>query len=216
MTLSRRNLMIGAGVVVLAGAAGYWWANRPSVGPGPDGVDGTALHAPGTIGDKIIGADNAPITMIEYASVTCPACAAFHTETYPTLKSKYIETGKVRFIFREFPTQPAQVAVAGFMLARCSGDNYFAFVETLFEQQRVWSADPGNGLMRIARQAGFTEDSFTACLKDDRLAQGIQEIAERGNRNFEVNSTPTFFINGQKFVGVLTVEQLEKILESML
>jgi protein-disulfide isomerase len=198
VNLSRRQLMIGAGAVALAAvAAGFLWQRGSGPGPAVDSrtgnVNPAALYTP---------------------SVTCPACAAFHNESYPTLKSKYIETGRVRYIFREFPTQPAQVAVAGFMLARCSGDNYFAFIEALFEQQRVWAADPGNGLMRIARQAGFSEESFTNCLKDEKLALGIQEIAERGFKMFEVKSTPTFFINGQRYVGVLTTAQLEGILES--
>jgi protein-disulfide isomerase len=132
------------------------------------------------------------------------------------LKSKYIDSGKVRLIFREFPTQPATVAIAGFMLARCSGDKYFPMLEALFDQQRSWGQDPYNGLLRIARQAGFTQESFETCLKDSKLAEGIQEIAVRGNKEFGVESTPTFFVNGKKHVGALSIADLEKIVDPLL
>jgi protein-disulfide isomerase len=122
----------------------------------------------------------------------------------------------VRLIMREFPTQPAPVAIAGFMLARCSGDKYFPLLEALFDQQRSWAQDPYQGFLRIARQAGFTEQSFETCLKDEKLAAGIQDVAQRGNSEFKVESTPTFFINGKRYVGVLSVAELEKILEPLL
>jgi protein-disulfide isomerase len=154
--------------------------------------------------------------MVEYASVTCPHCAAFHRDTYPTLKSKYIDTGKVRLIFREFPTNPAPVAIAGFMLARCSGDKYFAMLDAIFDQQASWGQDPYNGFLRIARQAGFTQEAFDTCLKDQKLADGVQDVAIRGAQEFKVESTPTFFINGKKYVGALSVSALEKILEPLL
>jgi protein-disulfide isomerase len=179
-------------------------------------VSADALHRPGPLGDKVIGAENAQVTIVEYASVTCPHCASFHRDTYPTLKSKYIDTGKVRLIFREFPTQPATVAVAGFMLARCSGDKYFPMLDALFDQQRSWSQDPYNGFLRIARQAGFTQETFETCLKDSKLAEGIQEVAVRGNKEFGVESTPTFFVNGKKYTGALSIADFEKILDPLL
>jgi protein-disulfide isomerase len=179
-------------------------------------VNVEALYKPGPLGDQVLGSPNAPVTIVEYASVTCPACAAFHAQTYPTLKSKYIDAGKVRLIFREFPTQPAPVSIAGFMLAHCSRDKYFPLLEVLFDQQRSWAQDPYNGFLRIARQAGFSQESFDACLKDEKLATAIQEVAQRGSTEFKVESTPTFFINGKKYVGVLKVEELEKILEPLL
>jgi protein-disulfide isomerase len=164
----------------------------------------------------VIAAETAPVTIVEYASITCPHCAAFHKDTYPALKSKYIDTGKVRLIFREFPTQPAEVAIAGFMLARCAGEKYFPMLDAIFEQQQSWAQDPYNGLLRIARQAGFSQERFETCLKDEKLAEAIQEVAVRGNKEFKVESTPSFFINGKKYVGVLSVAELEKILEPLL
>jgi protein-disulfide isomerase len=173
------------------------------------------LHKPGPLGDKILGSESAPVTIVEYASVTCPHCAAFHRETYPTLKLKYIDTGKVRLIFREFPTQPAAIAIGGFMLARCAGDKYFPMLDAIFEQQQSWAQDPYNGFLRIARQAGLSEERFEACLKDQKMAEAIQEVAIRGNKEFNVDSTPTFFINGKKYAGNLSVAELEKILEPL-
>jgi protein-disulfide isomerase len=212
VTLSRRHLIAGFGTVAIAGS-GLIASLRPAAAQDANLLE---LLKAGPLGDNIIGAENAPVTIVEYASVTCGACAAFHTQTYPTLKSKYIETGKVRLIMREFPTGPVPVAIGGFMLARCAKDKYFPMLEAIFEQQRSWAQDPYNGLLRIARQAGFTQESFDACLKDEKVAEQIQEVAERGNAEFKVDSTPTFFINGKKYVGVLSVAELDKILEPLL
>jgi protein-disulfide isomerase len=211
VTLSRRHVIAGLGT--LAFVSGNRFSVRPAVA---QDVSVEALHKPGPLGDKIIGAENAPVTIVEYASVTCPHCATFHRETYPTLKSKYIDAGKVRVIFREFPTQPAPIAIAGFMLARCSGDKYFPMLDAIFEQQQSWAQDPYNGFLRIARQAGLSQERFEACLSDQKLAENIEEVAVRGNKEFKVESTPTFFINGKRFVGVLSVADLEKILEPLL
>jgi len=212
VTLSRRHIIAGFGTVALAGS-GLAGTLRPAAA---QDANVTELLKAGPLGDKSIGSDSAPVTIVEYASVTCGACAAFHQQTYPTLKSKYIDTGKVRLIMREFPTAPAPVAIGGFMLARCANDKYFPLLEAIFEQQRSWAQDPYNGFLRIARQAGFTQESFDACLKDTKVAEQIQQVAERGNVEFKVESTPTFFINGKKYVGVLSVAELEKILETLL
>jgi protein-disulfide isomerase len=211
--LSRRHLMLGLGTAALAAPA---LAGSPAPVFAQQEVNAAALLKPGPLGDKSIGQENAPVTIIEYASVTCGACAAFHAQTYPTLKQKYIDSGKVRLILREFPTAPAPVAIAGFMLARCSGERYFPLIDAIFEQQRNWMQDPYDGLLRIARQAGFTQESFDACLKDKKLAEGIQTVAQRASEEFKVDSTPTFFINGKRYVGVLSVGELEKALEPLL
>src|SRR5262249_9747747 len=123
------------------------------------------LMAPGPLPEMSLGDENAPVTIVEYASMTCPHCAAFHETVYPELKKRFIDTGKVRFIFREFPLD--QLAAAGFMLARCaSADKYFPLIETLFAKQRDWVVQrPLVPLLAIARQAGFTEETFNECLK---------------------------------------------------
>jgi protein-disulfide isomerase len=158
----------------------------------------------------VLGNENAPVTIIEYASMTCPHCAHFSEATFPELKKKYIETGKVRFIFREFPLD--QLAAAASMLARCSGkDRYLPMVETLFQQQREWVVQrPLQPLMGIAKQAGMSEQSFNECLKDQQVLSGIEETRDRAAKVFKVQSTPTFFINGKEFRGSATLEEMEK------
>jgi len=212
VVLSRRHFIAGIGTVATVGPAFFGGTRRASA----QDVNAAELLKPGPLGDKVLGADNAPVTIVEYASVTCPHCATFHQQTYPTLKSKYIDTGKVRLIFREFPTQPAPVAIAGFMLARCAGDKYYPMLDAIFDQQKSWAQDPYQGFLRIARQAGFTQEAFETCLKDSNLAEQIQQVAQRGNTEFKVESTPTFFINGKRYVGGMSPAELEKILEPLL
>lgn len=213
MTLSRRHLLAGIGTAALTGPA---LLNGIQQARAQEDVNLVELYKAGPLGDKVLGSDSAPVTIVEYASVTCPHCAMFHQKSYPALKSKYIDTGKVKLIFREFPTQPAAVAIAGFMLARCAEDKYYPMLDAIFSQQQSWAQDPYDGLLRIARQAGFSKEKFEACLKDEKLAEQIQAVAQRGNEQFKVESTPTFFINGKKYVGALSMPELEKIIEPLL
>src|SRR5690606_31840101 len=139
---------------------------------------------------------DAPVTIVEYASMTCPHCAHFHETTLPAIKEKYIDTGKARLIFREFPFDPR--AEAAFMLARCSDDNYFAMVDVLFRQQRNWASveDARSALLQISKLAGFSQESFEACLTDQKLLEDVRAVRTRGAEDFGVDATPTFFING--------------------
>jgi protein-disulfide isomerase len=215
----RRQLLLGGAalVAVLAAGGGYyaWRASsplpKPSVAEPPGGADVSMaeLMMPGPLGDNALGSPNAPVTIIEYASMTCPHCAHFHEATYPELKKKYIDTGKVRFIFREFPLDA--LAAAGSMLARCAGsDKYFPMIETLFAQQRDWVVQkPLEPMLGIARQAGFTQQSFDECLANQEMLAGIEDTRTRAMK-LGVNSTPTFFINGKIFRGGLTPEELER------
>ena len=149
----------------------------------------------------MLGPANAPVTIIEYASMTCPHCAQFHATTYPEMKKKYIDTGKLRFIFREFPLDA--LAAAGSMLARCAGkDKFFPVVETLFAQQKDWvTQKPLQPMLAIAKQAGFTQESFDKCLANQEVLNGIEEGRQRAVKKLGVQSTPTFFINGKIFRG---------------
>jgi protein-disulfide isomerase len=142
--------------------------------------------------------------------MTCPHCSHFHETTFPEMKKKYIDTGKVRFIFREFPLDP--LAAAGSMLARCAGgDKYFPLLEALFSQQKDWVVQkPLAPMMAIAKQAGFTQQTFDECLANQKMLDGIEESRTRAAQKFNVNSTPTFFINGKIFRGALTPEELDK------
>jgi protein-disulfide isomerase len=189
------------------------------------------LMKPGPLGEMILGDEKAPVTIIEYASMTCPHCAQFHEATYPELKKRYIDTGKVRFIFREF--QLDQLAAAGFMLARCSAQDpakgapsgpdaaaasgrYFAMIETLFAQQKEWVVQrPLQPLLAIAKQAGFSEQSFNECLKNQQVLDAIEDVRMRAQK-FNVQSTPTFFINGKLVRGSLTIEEIDKQVASYL
>jgi hypothetical protein len=174
------------------------------------------LMAEGALPDVWEGAANAPVTIIEYASMTCSHCAHFHEATYPTLKSKYIDTGKVRFTLREFPFDP--VAVAGFMVARCAGDKREAMIGLLFSQQKNWafSDKPLQGLTALVKQTGMSQEKFDACLQDKALYAKVNEVFEKASKVFKVDSTPTFFINGKKVSGALSPEEMDKQLEPLL
>jgi protein-disulfide isomerase len=190
---------------------------NPNVAPPSQGsVDVTELMQPGPLPEKSIGKDDAPVTIVEYASMTCPHCAQFHKTTLPELKTKYIDTGKVRLILREFPFDPR--AEAGFMLARCSNDNYFAMVDVLFQQQENWarSENARAALLQLAKLAGFSQESFEACLTDQKLLNDVRAVKNRGETEFGVESTPTFFINGQKYPGALTIAEASAIIDGLL
>jgi protein-disulfide isomerase len=168
------------------------------------------LMQPNPLGEMAMGDEKAPITVIEYASMTCPHCAHFSEATFPDLKRKYIDTGKVRFMFREFPLD--QLAAAGFILARCAGpDKYFPLIETLFATQKDWVVQrPLAPLTAIAKQAGLTQEAFEACLDNKQMLEGIEKVRNQAAEKFGVNATPTFFVNGKRLSGALSIEELEK------
>lgn len=215
---TRRTWMLAAAgaIVVAAGSTGYYLWQRSDTptaraAGGEASVSIAELMQPGPLGDQVLGDARAPVTLIEYASMTCPHCANFHETTYPEIKKKYIDTGKVRFIFREFPLDP--LAAAGSMLARCAGDNkFFPMIEALFAQQKDWVVQkPLEPLFAIARQAGFTQQSFDECLANQQILNGLEETRTRAAGKLNVNSTPTFFINGKIHRGGLTMEEFEKL-----
>ena len=235
MSLSRRNLlMAGAAVFVAAGMSGALLprfiqaaqaqgnATNQTVPGGAAPANEAELQAelakPGPDGDVALGSDKAPVTIIEYASMTCPHCAHFSETTFPELKKRYIDTGKVRFIFREFPFDP--VAAAGFMLARCAGkDRYMAVIETLFAKQGEWALDKAHArapLENIAKQLGFTDESFKECLTNQKVLDGIEDVRNRAVQKLGVNSTPTFFINGKKLTGDVPLDTLAKEIDPYL
>ena len=179
-------------------------------------VDMAKLLEPGTLSEQALGKADAPVTIVEYASMTCPHCATFHEKTLPQLKAKYIDAGKVRMIFREFPFDPR--AEAGFMLARCAKDNYFPMVDVLFKQQQNWAAvqNAKDALLQIAKLAGFSQESFEACLTDQKLLEDVRAVRERGAKDFGVDSTPTFFIDGNRYPGALSIAELSAIIDPLL
>jgi protein-disulfide isomerase len=167
----------------------------------------------GPLGDAWLGSPDAKCTIIEYASMTCTHCAAFHRDTWPKLKSTYLDTGKVHFTLREFPLEP--LAAAGFMLARCDGnDKFFAMTDLLFDHQEDWAftKKPLEGLAKLTKQAGFTQKSFEDCLKNQQIRAGVEAVRSRAESVLGVNATPTFFINGKKYDGEMSFEAMDKII----
>ncbi len=190
--IGRRELLLGVSALVLVGCGG--------AGGGGAGVSAD---------DMVLGDANAPVTLIEYASTTCPHCAAFHEEAWEQLKTNYIDTGRVRFVFREYPTAPAPIAVAGFQLARCGGassEQYFARIGELFRQQRAMFATGSmegvrQKLIEIGSATGLSQDQVMQCIADESGAERIRNTVETANREFNVTGTPTFVINGTKYDG---------------
>ncbi len=179
-------------------------------------VSTEALAQPGPLGDVVLGAEDAPVTIVEYASLTCPHCAAFATQTFPQLKEKYIDRGKVKFIFREMPFD--DLALAAAMVARCAPkDKFIPMVEVLFEQQQQWATQNAREeLFKIARLSGMTQAQFDACLKNEEIAKGIIDASQRATKEFGVNSTPTFFINGKMVKGNQSFAEMEALIKEAL
>src|SRR5712692_26001 len=174
------------------------------------------LMQPGPLGEQALGSAEAPVTLIEYASMTCSHCANFAVKVYPTLKSKYVDTSKVRYILREFPLDP--LAAAGFMLARCAGDKYYDVIDALFQTQQKWAfvRDPLPQLLAFFNDTASTEQTFDECLANQKVLDGIDWVRQRGAEKFGVNSTPTFFINGTIHRGEMNLEETEKLLQPYL
>ena len=175
-----------------------------------------ALMEPGPLPEQSFGSADAPVTVIEYASVTCGHCRNFHLTTWPALKEKYVDTGRVRFIIREFPFDPR--ASAGFMLARCSGeDNWYATLDLLYRSQEQWAraSDATGALKSIMGMTGMSGDEVESCLTDQALLDKITAVAETGKK-LGVDSTPTFFVNGKPYKGSMTIEQFGEILDPLL
>ncbi|MBB3144822.1 protein-disulfide isomerase [Phyllobacterium trifolii] len=227
--LTRRKILTLAAVstAAIAMAAGTEaWAQDATpvpnasdvkVPPAAGTVDEAKLLAPGTLKDIVMGKAEAPVTIVEYASMTCPHCAHFATTTLPTIKEKYIDTGKAKLILREFPFDPR--AAAAFMLARCAPEErYYPLVEVLFKQQEQWAgaANAEEPLLQISKLAGFTQESFKACLTNQKLLDDVNAVRERGANEFGVNATPTFFINGARYSGALSVDEMSAIIDGLL
>ncbi len=196
---------------------------------------GSQLMVAGPLGERAVGSPDAPVTIVEYASMTCGHCASFHTDTYPELKEAYIETGKARLLMREFPLDP--LAMAAFMLAHCAagyepgmdvatlaameGDEamkrdqrYFAVVDALFKRQRQWAFTerPLDALLDMSRQIGVSEEKFNACLRDQALLDAITDVKDRGDA-LGVAATPTFYINGEEVRGARSFDEMAKLID---
>ncbi|VAV90860.1 Periplasmic thiol:disulfide interchange protein DsbA [hydrothermal vent metagenome] len=197
--------VIGAAALALA-ACGGASSDEAADSAGAETIDESAT---GAFAEMTRGKADAVVTVIEYASVTCPHCATFHEQVYPTIKENYIDTGKVRFVFREFPTSPANLSIAGSMLARCAADTggmdaYFLVLDTLFKTQGdprqrtgwIYSENPREELIKIAAQAGMGEDDLDACINREELLDFLNENVKTGRDKYDIRSTPSFVVNG--------------------
>lgn len=185
-------------------------------GPAPK-IDGTFSDIKIGAGEHVLGKKDAPVTIVEYASLTCPHCANFHTKELPQLKKDYIDTGKVRLVYRDFPLD--RLALAGSVLAGCfESDRYFPILGVLYDGQSRWagSKDPMKALSQIARLGGMGQAKFDACFKDKALQEKILKQRLEGTNIFKISSTPTLIVNGQKYNGGLTFAQLKAIIDPML
>lgn len=175
------------------------------------------LQAASPLGDRSLGSESAPVIMIEYASATCPHCAEFHQTLLPQIKAEYIETGKVRFIFREFPLD--QLALGAFMLLRClPEDKYFPTLDLMFRQQRNWaqSKNPADDLFKITRMAGMDQAGFEACIKREDLGKAIVESSRKAAKDFGIKGTPAIFINGTAIDAHEDVAAVKKAIDKAL
>lgn len=174
------------------------------------------LLEPTQLPEKAFGADDAPVTVIEYASMTCGHCRNFHVNVWPQFKEKYVDTGQVRFIMREFPLDPR--ATAAFMLARCSGDDkWYPTIDLLYRTQEDWARASGGAqaMKSVMGMTGMDDAGFEACLADRQLNAQINTVAERA-RAFGVDSTPTFFVNGTKYGGVIPLDRFSEIVDPLI
>lgn len=209
--IRRRTLLLGATALAAAGALA---------------ACGGSANGTVSADDMVLGEANAPLTLIEYASSTCPHCAHFHETVWETLKTNYIDTGKVRFVYREYPTAPAPVAVAAFQVARCGGasnEQYFTRLGEIYRQQHaMFATGTMEGvrakLVEIGAAAGLTQDQVMQCITDEAGAERIRRVVEAGDRDFQITGTPTFILNGSKVEdpAIQTPEGLSRILDAAL
>lgn len=233
MLKNRQILLVVAALAVLVGGAGLWTfvlkkdpapqspVATPQTGApaAPGSVDAAAL-APRRQGDDfVIGADNAPAVIIEFASLTCPHCARFHAEVLPRIKSEYVDRGLVKFIYRDFPLDGAALRAA--QIARClPPERYFTFMDVLFRQQEQWAAGRDinaivDRVKQLAGLAGLSREKADACASDQDSQKRIVEAAQAGERDYQVRATPTIVINGKRHAGTNSFEELEKALQPL-
>jgi protein-disulfide isomerase len=180
-------------------------------------VDRTLLEQPGPLGDIVQGSEKAPVTVVEYFSFTCYHCANFHETVYPQIKADYIDTGKVRYITRDFPLDA--VAMTAAIIARCEGnEKYPAFVNLLLKNQKDWafSSHPLDALKEQVKQAGVTSEKFDSCLKTESLYRGVVESRKRAADRLGVNATPAFFINGERMAQGMNFQNFQDKINALL
>jgi protein-disulfide isomerase len=168
-----------------------------------------AAPLPPAEGDMALGSPKAKVQVVEYASLSCTHCAHWNNEVFPVFKARFIDTGKVRYVFREYLTEPYQFAAAGYLLARRVGAaRYFQVIDAIFKQQDAifQSEDLWGGLLKIGKSFGLTEAQFTAALQDKAGLDAVNARVEKATARDKIEVTPTFFVNGQRYEGGLPIE----------
>jgi protein-disulfide isomerase len=174
-------------------------------------------QAQGEVSEKVLGDPEAPVTIIEYSSLTCPHCAAFHADTLPAIKERFIDTGQAKIVYRDFPLD--QNALNAAVIAHCAGpDRYFVFLEALFGSQERWarSSDPTESLIQLAGLGGLPREQAEACLADDAMLDAVLQTRLDGQEEYDISSTPSFVINGELVSGNRSVDEFATVIESAL
>ncbi len=186
-----------------------------AAGPDPARADMATMEQ--MTEEKVLGPVDAPVTMLAFESLSCPHCATFHQGAWPEVKEQYVDTGKVRFVYRDFPTNEAGAVAA--MMARCvPPDRYFGMIEMLYRTQDSWlrSADPVESLRQTARLGGLTAEEFEQCVSNEELFQFIRNGQNAASAEYGVDSTPTFMIGDRKIVGPQSFEVFQDAIEAEL
>ena len=201
------------GLLALVHGTAWSAASKVEVPP-PEATFGSV---PVTAGDNVLGQAGAPVTIVEYASFTCPHCARFHGDILPELKKAYIDTGKARLVYRDFPLDRA--AFAASVVARCAtGSRYFGIVDLLFREQSRWAGarDQMAALRRLATLSGISKKKLDSCLKNEKIQNAVLQQRLTATQEFEITSTPTLIVNGAKYHGGLTLEQFRAVIDRAL
>ena len=195
---------------ILVGLAFIGWASAPA-----QAQKAKLPPMQEILSERVLGKADAAVTIIEYSSMTCPHCAAFHAGPFPAIKKEYIETGKVKFIYRDFPLD--RLALAAAMMARCAPkERYFPVVDIVFRTQQNWAkvADPAAALSQIGLLAGISKETYQACVGNKVVFDGVMKMRNDGDKKFKVQSTPTFIVNGKRIDGHLPIERFRKVLDA--
>jgi protein-disulfide isomerase len=228
--MSKIWLTLLLALLIVSGGGAWWYTlSRPVPAPTAIATPATPAAAPTAASadaaplamvtltgeDRLLGNQDAPITIVEYASLTCPHCAAFEKETLPEIKKQWIDTGKAKLVFRDFPLDGS--AIKASLLARCAPpERFYGFIDVLFSSQESWAreADPTASLARIAKLGGMDDTQFSACMANDTLQNKILASRLQGEKELGVGSTPTFFINGRKLVGAEPYDKFDELLKA--
>ena len=219
------TVAVAMAVAVIAGAAYHSFFGMPSSSQlSMSSLDSFAAHAADAVSnpdigaeDRVLGEESARVAILEYSSLTCPHCAQFHAEGYRHLKSAYIDTGKVKLVFRDFPLDGLALRAAA--LAEClPAERYYPFLQLLFEGQKGWarSEQPLAELVRLGQLAGLSRERASDCLQDEAAFEKIIQERLTGQEDYQIDSTPSFIIDGRKHPGALTADELDEILAPLL